>query len=128
MPMGLETTFRGLIDLITMKAMTFEGPNGENIIESEIPAEFAKEAEMRRQELIESLAEFDEEIEDKYLSGEALPVDMIKKSIRKGTIARSFFPVMMGSAIKNKGVQLALNAVIEYLPNPLEKENYAFDL
>ncbi len=126
--MGLETTLRGLIDLITRKSIIFDGPNGENIIESEIPEEFQAEAEAKRTELIEKLAEVDEEIEDKYLSGEDLSVDVIKKAIRRNVIERKFFPVLMGSAIKNKGVQLALNAVLDYLPNPLEKDNYAFDL
>jgi elongation factor G len=128
MPMGLETTLRGLIDLITKKSIIFDGPNGENIIEGEIPEEFQAEAEAKRIELIEKLAEVDEEIEDRYLSGEELSVDVIKKAIRRNVIERKFFPVLMGSAIKNKGVQLALNAVIDYLPNPLEKDNYAFDL
>ncbi len=126
--MGLETTLRGLIDLITKKSIIFDGPNGENIIEGEIPEEFKAEAEAKRIELIEKLAEVDEEIEDKYLSGEDLTVDVIKKAIRRNVIERKFFPVLMGSAIKNKGVQLALNAVLDYLPNPLEKDNYAFDL
>ena len=126
--MGLETTLRGIIDIVTKKAINFEGPSGEQIVESEIPEEFKVEAEAKRAELIEKLAEVDEEIEEKYLNGEELSAETIKKSIRKSVIALKFFPVLMGSAIKNKGVQLALNAVVDYLPNPLEKENYAFDL
>lgn len=126
--MGLETTFRGIIDLITQKSINFEGPNGENIIEGDIPDEFKADAQAKRTEMIEKLAEVDEEIEEMYLNGDDIPVDTIKKAIRRNVIERKFFPVLMGSAIKNKGVQLALNAVLDYLPNPLEKDNYAFDL
>ena len=128
MPMGLETTMRGIIDLITKKAITFDGPSGEKIIESDVPEEFKTEMELKRNELIEKLAEIDEEIEEKFLGGEELSVADIKASIRRNTISLKFFPVLMGSAIKNKGVQLALNAVLDYLPNPLEKENYAYDM
>lgn len=128
MPMGLETTMKGIIDLITKKAITFDGPNGETIIESEVPEEFKAEMELKRNELIEILAEIDEEIEEKYLGGEDLSIESIKASIRRNTIALKFVPVLMGSAIKNKGVQLALNAVVDFLPNPLEKENYAYDM
>ena len=74
------------------------------------------------------MAEIDEEIEEKFLGGEEISVADIKASIRRNTISLKFFPVLMGSAIKNKGVQLALNAVLDYLPNPLEKENYAYDM
>lgn len=126
--MGLETTMRGIIDLITKKAITFDGPSGEKIIESDVPEEFKTEMELKRNELIEKLAEIDEEIEEKFLGGEELSVADIKASIRRNTISLKFFPVLMGSAIKNKGVQLALNAVLDYLPNPLEKENYAYDM
>ena len=126
--MGLETTMKGIIDLITKKAITFDGPNGETIIESEVPEEFKAEMELKRNELIEILAEIDEEIEEKYLGGEDLSIESIKASIRRNTIALKFVPVLMGSAIKNKGVQLALNAVVDFLPNPLEKENYAYDM
>ena len=128
MPMGLETTMRGIIDLITKKAITFDGPSGEKIIESDVPEEFKTEMELKRNELIEKLAEIDEEIEEKFLGGEELSVADIKASIRRNTISLKFFPVLMGSAIKNKGVQLALNAVLDYLPNPLEKANYAYDM
>ena len=126
--MGLETTMRGIIDLITKKAITFDGPSGEKIIESDVPEEFKTEMELKRNDLIEKLAEIDEEIEEKFLGGEELSVADIKASIRRNTISLKFFPVLMGSAIKNKGVQLALNAVLDYLPNPLEKENYAYDM
>ena len=126
--MGLETTFKGVIDILNKKAITFEGPSGEDIIESEVPEEFKQEMEAKRNELIEKLADVDPEIEEKFIGGEDLSVETLKAAIRKNTIALKFFPVLMGSAIKNKGVQLALNAVLDFLPNPLEKENHAFDM
>jgi elongation factor G len=126
-PMGIETYFKGIIDLIKMKACYFEGDNGERIIEDVIPAEFKEEAEGKRAELIEKLAELDEELGEKYIAEETITEDDLNKAIRKAVISLKFFPVLMGSAIKNKGVQLALNAVCNYLPSPLEKNTFAFD-
>ena len=126
-PMGIETTLKGLIDLVKMKAYFFDGPNGESIREEEIPEEYKADADKRRFELIEKLAEIDETLQEKYLSeAEILPED-IKGAIRRGVRELTFFPVLMGSAIKNKGVQLALDAVLEYLPNPAEKIASAYD-
>lgn len=127
MPIGIETTLKGLVDLVKMKAYYFDGKNGEYIREEEIPEELKKEANERRAELIEKLAEVEDNLQEKYLEGAEIKPEDIKKAIRKGVIDLSFFPVLMGSAYKNKGVQLALDAVIDYLPSPLEKEATAFD-
>jgi elongation factor G len=127
MPMGIETTFKGVIDLVKMKANYFEGDNGENVVEKDIPEDYKAEAESRRGELIERLVEIDEELGEKYIAEETITEEDLNKAIRKGVISLKFFPVLMGSAIKNKGVQLALNAVINYLPNPEEKNTFAFD-
>jgi elongation factor G len=128
MPMGVETTFKGLIDLLKMKAIFFDGSNGEKIREEEIPAEFSEEAKARRNELIESLIEIDESLSDKYLAEEHITEQDLKVAIRKGVLSLDFFPVLMGSAIKNKGVQLCLDAVVDFLPAPIEKEATAFDI
>ena len=127
-PMGIETYFKGIIDLIKMKAIYMEGKNGEFIREEEIPEEYKEEANKKKQELIEKLAEVDENIQELYLSESEITQEDLIKSIRKTVLERTFFPVMMGSAIKNKGVQLCLDAVLSYLPNPLEKNTSAFDL
>jgi elongation factor G len=126
-PMGIETTFKGIIDLVKMKANYFEGDSGENVVEQEIPEEYKAEAETKRNELIEKLAEIDEDIAEKYIGEEKITEEDLVKAIRKGVISLKFSPVMMGSAIKNKGVQLALNAVIKYLPSPEDKNTFAFD-
>lgn len=126
-PIGIETTLRGLIDLIKMKAFYFEGSNGEFIKEEEIPEEYQEEAKKKRADLIEKLGEIDETIEDKFLQEAEITEEDLKKAIKKGVNDLTFFPVMMGSAIKNKGVQLALDAVVDFLPNPGEKTSQAYD-
>lgn len=127
-PIGSETTLKGIIDIIKKKAIYFDGSNGENRREENIPDEYLEETKTKRSELIEQLAEIDPEMEELYLGGEEVPADEITKSIRRMVLQLKFFPVLMGSAIKNKGVQLALDGVRDYLPNPLEKSNYALDL
>ena len=127
MPIGIETTLKGLICLLKMKAFYFDGKSGEYIREEEIPEDCLLEAKAKRTELIEKLGEVDPEIEEKYIGEEEITESDLKKAIRKACIAQEFFPVMMGSAIKNKGVQLALNAVGDFLPSPLEKTTCAFD-
>merc|ERR1711976_391182 len=122
-----ETTLRGLIDLVTMKAIYFEGDNGEYVEEEAIPEDLIEEAREKRAELIEVLAEIDEDLEEKYLGEEEIGAEDLKKAIRKGVNDLTFFPVMMGSAIKNKGVQKCLDAVIDYLPNPSEKTSDCYD-
>lgn len=120
LPIGLEAEFKGIIDLITMKACIFEGEHGEKITEQEIPANLKEEAEKRRNGLIEKIAEYNDELMSKYLEGQEIHESEIRKTIRKATIENKFFPIMCGSALKNKGVQLMLDAVVDYLPSPLD--------
>ena len=121
-PIGAESEFNGVIDLVTMKAYQYDGGAEENATEIEIPADLKDLAEEKRADLIETVAVFDDELMEKYLEGDDVPVDMIKKAIRKGTLAVEFFPVMCGTALGNKGVKLLLDAVIDYLPSPLDVE------
>ena len=127
-PIGLESQFEGIIDLITQKAYYFYGHFGTDIQIKEIPPKYLEETKSRREKLIETLAEVDETFAEKYLSGESPTEDDIHKAIRRSTIALKFSPIMVGSAFKNKGVQLVLDAVGAYLPSPSEVENKALDL
>ena len=122
-PIGAESEFTGVIDLVTMKAYQYDGKQEEEAQEIEIPAELKDEAEKRRADLIETVAEYDDEVMEKYLEGEELSVEDIKKCIRKGTLAVKFFPVMCGTALGNKGIKLLLDAVLDYLPSPLDVES-----
>ena len=121
-PIGQESEFNGIIDLITMKAYHYDGEQAENPVEIEIPAELKAEAEKRRSDLVETVVEFDDELMEKYLGGEELTIEEIKHCIRKGTLAAEFFPVMCGTALGNIGVKLLLDAVIDYLPAPTDIE------
>ena len=121
-PIGAESEFNGVIDLVTMKAYHYDGNAEENYTEIEIPADLKDLAEEKRADLIETVAVFDDELMEKYLEGDEVPVDMIKRAIRKGTLAVEFFPVMCGTALGNKGIKLLLDAVIDYLPSPLDVE------
>ena len=123
LPIGSEDSFRGIIDLVTKKAYTFDGSQDENMTEIEIPADMADLVEEKRTALIETVAEFDEELMEKYLEGEDLTVEEIKRAIRTATLSVEFFPVLCGSAFKNKGVKLMLDAVIDYLPAPTDVAN-----
>ncbi|KAI1316292.1 Elongation factor G, mitochondrial [Mortierella claussenii] len=127
-PMGAEDNFKGVIDLLKWKALTFEGPDGVNVVESEIPTEFMELATAKRAELFEHLAEVDEAMSDMFIMEEAPTSEQLAEAIRRATVARKFIPVMMGSAIKNKGVQPLLDAVCSYLPCPSEVENVALDI
>ena len=120
LPIGAEDQFEGVIDLVEMKAIYNEGSVGENLVEKEIPAELQDQAEEYREKLIEAVAEFDEEFMEKYLGGEEISVDELKDAIRKATLSVEFFPVVCGSAFKYKGVQPMLDAVVAYLPSPLD--------
>jgi translation elongation factor G len=120
LPIGAEDQFEGVIDLVEMKAIYNEGSVGENLVEKEIPAELQDQAEEYREKLIEAVAEFDEEFMEKYLGGEEITVDELKAAIRKATLSVEFFPVVCGSAFKYKGVQPMLDAVVAYLPSPLD--------
>ena len=122
-PIGAENEFDGIIDLVAMKAYHFDGKQEENYTEIEIPADLKDVAEQKHIELIEAVAEFDDELMNKYLEGEEVSVELIKRAIRKGTLAVEFFPVMCGTALGNKGVKLLLDAVIDYLPSPLDIES-----
>jgi elongation factor G len=116
-----------MVDLVQMKAFYFDGDNGEKIREEQIPADILAECKKYREELIAAIGEFDETIGEKYLEGKDVTVDELRKGIRTATLTLKFTPVMTGSAYKNKGVQLLLDAVSYYLPNPKEAENIALD-
>ncbi|MCM3588493.1 elongation factor G [Mesobacillus maritimus] len=120
LPIGAEDEFSGIIDLIDMNARFYGNDLGTEITEGEIPDEYKELAEEWREKLIEAVAELDEELMEKYLGGEELTKEEIKAAIRKGTTNVEFYPVLCGSAFKNKGVQLMLDAVIDYLPSPLD--------
>ena len=120
LPIGAEDLFEGVIDLVEMKAIYNEGSVGENLVVKEIPAEYQDQAEEYREKLIEAVAEFDEDFMEKYLGGEEITIEELKAAIRKATLSVEFFPVVCGSAFKYKGVQPMLDAVVEYLPSPLD--------
>jgi elongation factor G len=120
-PIGAEENFKGVVDLVMMKGLTFdEGDKGFKVIYGEIPAELVETAKEWREKMIEMVAETDETLMDKYLGGEALTEDEIRTGIRKGCIDLVFTPMMCGSAFKNKGVQPMLDAVVSYMPSPLD--------
>ncbi|MGO3652643.1 elongation factor G [Vagococcus sp.] len=122
LPIGSEENFTGIIDLITMKAEIYTNDLGTDIQETEIPEEYMDLAVEWREKLVEAVAETDEELMMKYLDGEEIEIPELKDAIRRATINVEFFPVMAGSAFKNKGVQLMLDAVIDYLPAPTDVE------
>ena len=122
-PIGAENEFNGIIDLVNMVAYQYDGKPEENPTQIEIPEDLKDIAEEKRNDLIEAVAEFDDELMNKYLEGEEIPVELIKKAIRKGTLAVEFFPVMCGTALGNIGVKLLLDAVVDYLPSPPDIES-----
>ncbi len=119
-PIGLEESHEGVVDLLTMKAYDFVGTLGKDVKEIEIPEDLKEEAKKLHSELIEKVVENDEEAMNDYLEGKEIPLDKLKEIIRKAVIATEMFPVFCGSALKNKGVQLTLDAVVDYLPSPLD--------
>ncbi|ODQ84918.1 translation elongation factor G [Mycolicibacterium holsaticum] len=125
LPVGAEADFEGIVDLVEMKAKVWRGETklGETYETVDIPADLVEKAEQYRNELLETVAETDEELLEKYLGGEELTVAEIKAAIRKLTVASELYPVLCGSAFKNKGVQPMLDAVIDYLPSPLDVES-----
>jgi len=127
-PIGLEDKMEGVVDLISMKAVYFDGDQGETIRYAEIPAHLKEDADKYREELLEALSMFSDELAEKFLEGGDIPEDMIHAAIRKGTLAEQFVPVMCGSAYKFKGIQPLMDGVNNYLPNPTEVKNYALDL
>lgn len=124
-PIGLEGNLRGIVDLIEERSILFEGPFGQSMRFDEIPAEMRVEAADRRQELVECVANADETLGEMFLEEKVPTVTDIKAAVRRATVQRVFSPVLVGSALKNKGVQPLLDAVLEYLPNPTEVQNYA---
>lgn len=126
-PIGLEDKLEGIIDLLDMKAVYFDGDNGEDLRYAEIPAHLLAEAEKYREELLESASMYDDELMEAVLEGEATNEQVIR-GLRKGCIAEQVVPVFVGSAYKNKGVQVLLDGVARYLPDPTEVTNIALDL
>lgn len=123
LPIGAEDRFQGMIDLVRMKAMVWpDGGNGDSFEEVDIPAELADEARGFREKLLDRITEVDDALADKYLMGEEITADEIIAAVRKGTIAMSFFPVFCGAAFKKKGVQPLLDAIVRFLPSPLESK------
>jgi elongation factor G len=119
-PIGREGDFRGVIDLINMKGITYGGDLGDQIQVGEIPAELQAEAESHREKVVEALADLDDDIAHKYLEGQEITADEMRRALRAGTLAYQVVPVLCGSALKNKGVQPMLDAVIDFLPSPLD--------
>ena len=120
LPIGAEDTFEGIIDLIKMKAVYFEGAKGENVVYKEIPEEYMAQAEEYRAKMLDQAATYDDDLLMKVLEGEEVTEEEIKAAIRKGTLAVELFPVLCGSAYKDKGVQPMLDAVIDFLPAPTD--------
>ncbi len=127
LPIGLEDNFKGVIDLVRMKAIYFEGEFGENVVEKEIPAELRSDADAYREEMLDAVSMFSDELMEAILE-EKVTEEMIIEAVRHGTLSLKLTPVLMGSAYKNKGVQTLLDAVVSYLPNPADIVNEAIDL
>ncbi|HHT38724.1 MAG TPA: elongation factor G [Mollicutes bacterium] len=121
-PIGAESEFNGIIDIVNLKAYKYDRKPEENPIEIEIPEELKSTVQEKRTELIETVAEFDDELMEKYLEGEEVSVDLIKRAIRKGVVSVKFFPILCGTAFHNIGVKLLLDAIIDYLPSPVDVE------
>jgi len=120
LPIGAEENFEGVVDLVSKKAYYFEGDRGEKVVEGEAPKEMKEKIEDWRNEMVERVVEHDDELMEKYLANEEITEDELKKGIRKATMENKIFPVLTGTALKNKGVQLVLDAVVAYLPSPVE--------
>ncbi|HVY47660.1 MAG TPA: elongation factor G, partial [Minicystis sp.] len=127
LPIGLEDKFEGVVDLVKMKAFRFEGANGEKILEGDIPENMKAEAQKAREEMLDALSMFSDELTEAILE-EKVTEDLVKAAVRKATVNLQIAPVMMGSAYKNKAVQLLLDGVAAYLPNPTEIKNECVDL
>ena len=120
LPIGAESEFVGVIDLLEKKAFKFEGESGETIIKFDVPADMTDKVNEYREKLIEKAAEYDDDIMEKYLGGEEVPTDQIKKALRKGVVAAEIYLVTCGTALQNVGTQLVLDSVVDYLPCPLD--------
>ena len=123
---GEDENFKGVIDLIEMKALYFEGDSGIKVQEEKIPEKYKELAKEKRNELISAVADFDEALGEKFIMEETISPEELKAAIRKSTLSLDFAPVFCGSAFKNKGVQMALDGVVDYLPSPEERVNKAF--
>lgn len=119
-PIGAETFFEGIVDIISMKAYKYKQDIIEDAEEVAIPEHLMDEVLLRREELISAVADFDDDLMNLYLEGEEIPVDVLKRAVRKATLSVKFFPVLCGTAFKNKGIKLVLDAVIDYLPSPTD--------
>ncbi|HYF14913.1 MAG TPA: elongation factor G [Phycisphaerales bacterium] len=124
-PIGLGHEHKGVVDLVTMKGFYFEGKHGETVVEREIPAEERETAEKYRHILLEKVSELDDHLMEKYLEGKEPTVEEIKAALRRGTVERKCYPVLCGAALSNIGVQLLIDAIVEYLPSPTEKPEVA---
>ncbi len=120
LPMGEEGDLHGVIDLLKMKAYKFEGEMGNKVVEIEIPNEYKEDAQLFHNELVEKIVEHDEELMNKFFAGEEIPLEDLKRTLRKAVIANALVPVFTGSALKNMGVQLVLDAAVDYLPAPTD--------
>ena len=127
-PIGLEDAHEGVVDIIALQSYIFKGEKGEEVVVGPVPNELEELVAEKRLELIERLAEVDEELEELFLMEEEPTAEQLKEAIRRQTIQNRFVPVFMGSAFKNKGVQALLDGVVDYLPNPSEVSNVALDL
>jgi len=119
-PIGERGDFAGVVNLMNMKGYTFDGKMGEIVIEGEIPAELVEKAQEWRDKMVEKIAETDDALTEKYLGGEEISEEELKVALRKAVIANKIYPVLTGTALRNKGVQLVLDAVVDYLPSPLD--------
>ena len=128
LPIGLEDKHEGVVDLVAMKAYYFEGDNGERMVTKEIPADMMDDAVIAREEMVDAVSLFSEDLTDAILEEQEITEELIMTAVRNGTIAREMPPVFLGSAYKNKAVQPLLNSVISYLPSPLDIENEAIDM
>ena len=121
LPIGLEQQFRGIVDLIENKAIIYTDDQGKTMAASEIPADMVEEVKKRREQMVEKIAETDDDLTTRFLDGEEISADDLRAALRTAVIARKIVPVLCGSALKNKGVQPLLDAIVAYLPSPLDK-------
>jgi elongation factor G len=126
-PIGVEADFSGVVDLVTMKAVRFEGPNGEHVVEERIPDELRNEAEAAREEMLDVVSMFSDELTEAILE-ERVTEDLIHRAVRNGVLGLELTPVFLGAAYKNKGIQKLLDAILLYLPSPVDVENTGIDL
>ncbi len=120
LPYGESSEFKGIVSLVNMRYYTFEGDSGEKQVEQDIPADFMDTCADYRERMIDAISVFDDELAEKFLGGEEISVELINRAIRKGTVTNQFYPVLVGTALRNAGVQLMLDCAVEYLPSPLD--------